>query len=107
MFRETVQKHGGKCILLILQFDIRIGIHFDDSSFPLRFTKEARYEMAGFNFPQLGLRLPHLPVANRQRLANRHSGSGSMGEVSSPVIKIRSLRLWMLGTGMAESSAWV
>ena len=55
-----VQKHGGKCILLILQFDIRIGIHFDDSSFPLRFTKEARYEMAGFNFPQLGLRLPAL-----------------------------------------------
>ena len=40
-----------------------------------------------------------------QRGANRHTGSGLMGEASSPLSMIRSWRLWMRGTGMAESNA--
>jgi hypothetical protein len=38
---------------------------------------------------------------------NRHPGFGLIGDVSSPCMMMRVFLLCMLGTGMAESSAFV
>ena len=54
-----------------------------------------------------GSSLVHRFVHWLQRRANRQTGSGSMGEVSSPLSMIRFVRLWMRGSGWAESNASV
>ena len=49
----------------------------------------------------------HAAVQDSQRVANRQQGLGSMGEVISPRIRMRSRRLCRLGIGSADSSALV
>ena len=49
----------------------------------------------------------HRSVAYGQRAAKRQPGFGLIGEVISPFSIIRSLFFFKLGTGIAESRAWV
>ena len=49
----------------------------------------------------------HTCSQESQRPANLQIGSGVIGEVISPFSKMRSGRLRMRGTGIAESNAFV